>query len=89
MLGSSSRRLVEAAAVIMSHAGSAMRPQLVQRTQLLSLASNRLLALAKSDSLRSAKASVRQVSCLGGPTSALHAAQSFVGLRELLRERIG
>ena len=62
MLGSSIRRLVEAAAVIMSHAGSAMRPQLAERSQLLSLASDRLVALAKSDSLRGAKASVRQAS---------------------------
>ena len=62
MLGSSNRRLVEAAAVIMSHAGSAMRPQLAERTQLLLLASDRLVALAKSDSLRGAKASVRQAS---------------------------
>jgi hypothetical protein len=62
MLGSSNRRLVEAAAVIMSHAGSAIRPQLAERTQLLSLASDRLVALAKSDSLRGAKASVRQAS---------------------------
>ena len=60
LLGSSNRRLVEAAAVMMSHAGSAMRPRLAEKAQLLTLASNRLVALARSDSLRGAKASVRQ-----------------------------
>lgn len=64
LLGSSNRRLVEAAAVMMSHAGSAMRPRLADKAQLLSLASERLLALAKSDSLRGAKASVRHAHAL-------------------------
>ena len=64
LLGSSNRRLVEAAAVMMSHAGSAMRPRLAGQAQLLSLASERLLSLSKSDSLRGAKASVRQACAL-------------------------
>lgn len=59
LLGSSNRRLAEAAAVMVSHAGSAMRPRLAGQAQLLSQATERLLALCKSDSLRSAKASVR------------------------------
>lgn len=49
---------------MMSHAGSAMRPRLADKAQLLSLASERLLALAKSDSLRGAKASVRHAHAL-------------------------
>jgi len=60
LLGSSNRLLVEAAAVIMSHAGSVMQPRFAEKKQLLKLASDRLVALCKTDSLRGAKASVRQ-----------------------------
>ena len=60
LLGSTNQVMAEAAAVIMSRAGSAMRPQLVGKAKLLSLASERLVALCQSDSLRGAKASVRQ-----------------------------
>ena len=52
--------MAEAAAVIMSRAGIAMRPQLAGKAKLLSLASERLVALCQSESLRGAKASVRQ-----------------------------
>ena len=52
--------MAEAAAVIMSRAGAAMRPQLAGKAKLLSLASERLVALCQSESLRGAKASVRQ-----------------------------
>ena len=71
LLGSSSRRLAEAAAVMVSHAGSAMRPRLAGKPQLLSLASDRLLALCKSDSLRGAKASVRQARPAADPALSL------------------
>ena len=60
MLGSSKERLAEAAAVIMAHAGSAMRPALAQKAELLSQASERLVALCQTNSLRCAKSSVRQ-----------------------------
>ena len=46
--------------MIMSRAGTAMRPQLSGKAKLLSLASERLVALCQSQSLRGAKASVRQ-----------------------------
>ena len=52
--------MAEAAAVIMSRDGTAMRPQLAGKATLLSLPSERLGALCQSESLRGAKASVRQ-----------------------------